>query len=58
MFAKETGKVKTQKPERKILRKMKREYDEFGEEPRKSKIKKPKRGQKIFLIDDEEEYQQ
>lgn len=50
--------MKTQKPEKKILRKMKQEYDYFDEEPRKSKIKKPKRGQKIFLADDEEDYQQ
>ena len=56
MFAKETGKVKTQKPEKKTLRKMKREYDDFfDEESRKAKIKKPRRGHKELLFDPEED---
>ena len=55
MFAKETGKVKTQKPEKKTLRKMKREFDDFfDEESRKAKIKKPRRGQKELLFEHEE----
>lgn len=51
--------MKTQKPEKKNLRKMKREFDDFGEETRKAKIKKPRRGQKTILISpdpDEHEY--
>lgn len=46
--------MKTQKPEKKILRKMKREYDDFEDTPRKSKDKKPKRGQKTFYDDEDE----
>jgi len=36
--------VKTQKPEKNVLRKMKREYDEFEDTSRRTKDKKPKRG--------------
>lgn len=36
--------MKTQKPEKKVLRKMKREFDEYEDTTRKTKAKKPKRG--------------
>ncbi len=50
--------MKTQKTEKKNLRKMKREFDDFVEEPLKAKIKKPKRGQKtIFIYDDPDEHE-
>ncbi|MDD3145915.1 MAG: hypothetical protein PHD82_01325 [Candidatus Riflebacteria bacterium] len=51
--------MKTQFTEKKTLRKMKREFDDYSEESRKAKIKKPKRGHKIVIIDgesDENEY--
>lgn len=48
--------MKTQKSEKKVLRKMKREYDDFEDNPRKSKDKKPKRGQKNFYNDEDENF--
>ncbi len=44
--------MKTQKPEKKILRKMKREFDEYEDTLLKPKVKKPKRGRKE-IFDDE-----
>lgn len=44
--------MKTQKPEKKVLRKMKREYDQYEDTPRKSKAKKPQRGRRE-IFDDE-----
>ena len=48
-------KVKTQKPEKKILRKMKREYDEYEDTQHKSKTRKPRRGFKENF-DDENDF--
>lgn len=47
--------MKTQKPEKKVLRKMKREYDEYEDTPQKSKTKKPRRGFKENF-DDEKDF--
>ena len=48
--------MKIQKPEKKVLKKMKREYDDFDfiNESRRSKAKKPRRGHKFFTDDNEE----
>jgi len=48
--------VKTQKPEKKVLKKMKREYDDFDLdiELRRAKAKKPRRGHKLFTDDNDE----
>ena len=48
--------MKTQKPDEKVLKKMKREYDDFdfANEPRRAKAKKPRRGVKIFTDDNNE----
>lgn len=48
--------MKTLTPEKKTLRKMKREFDDFEKESRRSKAKKPQRGQKGFLITEEENF--
>ncbi len=47
--------MKTQKPEKKVLKKMKREYDEFelNNGQRRAKTKKPGRGHKLFTDDNE-----
>mgnify|MGYP000852361811 FL=1 len=48
--------MRIQKPEKKVLKKMKREYDDFDfiNAHRRSKTKKPRRGHKLFTDDNEE----
>lgn len=47
--------MKTQKPEKKVLKKMKRESDDFDPDnhARRAKAKKPRRGHKFFADDNE-----
>jgi hypothetical protein len=48
--------VKATRSEKKNFRKLKQEYQDYDDFPRKSKMKKPKRGKKQFFYACEEDY--
>lgn len=48
--------MKATRSEKKNFRKLKQEYQDYDDFPRKSKMKKPKRGKKQFFYACEEDY--